>query len=46
MKKIILVAFILFAALLPHLKVYATERANPVFDDRSWKLGWSQNSGG
>jgi len=24
---------------------YAAEKVTPVFDDRSWKLGWSQNKG-
>lgn len=38
---------VLFVGLTLFLfNAYAAEKAAPVFDDRSWKLGWSQNKGG
>lgn len=43
MKKIIFYAVLSFCCVFAVSKTYAAERGNPLFDDRSWKLGWSQN---
>jgi hypothetical protein len=45
MRRIIFYTAISFCCIFNFSKVYAGERGNPVFDDRHWKLGWSQNQG-
>lgn len=43
-KVLVVVLFVSWAFLLA--KAYAAEKAIPVFDGRSWELGWSQNKEG
>lgn len=43
-KVLVIVLFVSLALFL--FNAYAAEKVNPVFDDRSWKLGWSQNKEG
>lgn len=40
----VIIAFYAFVS--PFFKAYAAEAVRPVFDERSWKLGWSQNKDG
>ena len=43
--KRILFLVVFFSAAFSVANLYAAEKAKPVFDDRLWKLGWSQNQG-
>ena len=46
MKSFFTVVLIFTAIFVYTVTIFAAERALPVFDDRSWKLGWSQNKDG